>query len=288
MTATAAFVAAAAPALLARLATRDLDAMVAAWIAAARTAWPTVTVDVDAFAAHVAARLPEDASAETVELVHTSDLWLTAACVAADPHALAAFDERYVAALGAVLGPMGLRDDQIDEIKQEVRTKLLLGDGERPRIAEYSGRADLRTWVRTTAVRAALDLVRRRRDAPLDDDALDATEALVDDPALAYLKQRYRADVKAAITDAIAALASRDRLLLKYQYIDGLGVDRIGELYGIHRATAARWLVAAREALTTRTHRLMVERLRVSRSELRGIASLVESQLELSMARILA
>src|SRR5439155_17675697 len=111
---------------------------------------------------------------------------------------------------------------------------------------DYSGRADLRMWIRTTAVRLAIDLLRRKRALPIDDDELAALPALADDPEVAHLKDRYRDELRTAIGEAIGALEARDRLLLKYHYVDGLAIDRIGALYGVHRATAARWLGAAR------------------------------------------
>jgi RNA polymerase sigma-70 factor (ECF subfamily) len=75
--------------------------------------------------------------------------------------------------------------------------------------------------------------------------------------------------------------------LLKYHYVDGFSIDKICAIYTVHRATAARWLGAAREALAVETHRLLGTRLGVSPSELRSIARLVESQLDLSIRRLL-
>ena len=86
---------------------------------------------------------------------------------------------------------------------------------------------------------------------------------------------------------AIALLAPRDRLLLKYHYIDSLSIDRIGAIYDIHRATAARWVAAAREALAVQAQGLLSARLGVTASQLRSIARMVESQLDLSIQRLL-
>lgn len=265
----------------------ELAAIAATWLAEARAAWPDVVVDGDAFVAQLAARLPADAQADHARAIHVSDLWLTTACAAGNANAIAAFDEHYIAPLGVLLRPTGLDVDQIDEVKQELRRKLLVADGEVPRIADYSGRADLRMWIRTAAIRTSIDLIRRRRDLPIDDEELAAVPALSDDPELAHLKDRYRDELRAAVTEAIALIAPRDRLLLKYHYIDGFGIDRLAAIYGIHRATAARWLGSAREALAYQAHRLLVSRLGVSASELRSIARLVESQLDLSMRRLL-
>ena len=263
------------------------DAIRAAWIADARAAWPEIVVDEAAFVAQTAARLAPDATPDQARAVHAADLWIAAACAAGDARALALFDERYIGPLGGVLRATGLDPDQIDEVRQELRRKLLVADGETPRIADYSGRADLRTWMRTSAIRLAIDLMRRRRDIPVDDEELAIVPALADDPELAHMKDRYRDELRAAIGEAIAQLEPRDRLLLKYSYIDGLSIDRVGAIYGIHRATAARWLGSAREALSLRTHELLSKRLGVTSSQLRSIARLVESQLDLSIRRLL-
>jgi RNA polymerase sigma-70 factor (ECF subfamily) len=271
--------------ILGELPDPTLETAIAIWIAAARAAWPTVAVDEAAFVAHVAQRLPRP---DALDAIHAADLWLTAGCAAGDPAAIAAFDERLIAPLDRVLGQVGLAADQIDDVKQELRRKLLVADGDRVRIADYSGRADLRTWIRTTAVRAAIDLVRKHREVSLDDEELAALPLIGDDPELAHLKQHYRDDLRTAVVDAMAALDTRERALLKLHHVDGLGVDRIGALYGVHRATAARWVAAAREALADRVQRALIDRLGVTRSELRSIARLVESQLDVSVRRLLA
>jgi len=261
--------------------------VIAEWIEAGRAAWPTIDRDREAFVADVTARLAPDATADAARAIHAADLWLTGACAAGDRAAIALFDERYLAPLDGVLGPKGFAPDQIDEVKQELRRKLLVADGDVPRIADYSGRADLRTWIFTAAVRAGIDLLRRLRDTPADDAQLADLPAVADDPELAHLKDRYRDELRAAIHDAIAQLAPRDRLLLKYHYLDGASIDRIASIYGVHRATAARWLNAAREALADRSHRILIARLGVSPTELRSIARLVESQLDVSIRRLI-
>jgi RNA polymerase sigma-70 factor, ECF subfamily len=263
-----------------------IGAAIAAWLGAARAAWPSVIVDERAFVAHVAARL----GSPTLDTIAAADLWLTCACVAGDPGAFAAFDAHYVATLDPVLASNGLAADQIDEVKQELRRKLLVrdADGAPPRLDGFSGRADLRRWVRTTALRAGIDLYRGRGELPADDDQLARLPAIADDPELQYLKTRYRGELEDAIRAAIGRLAPRERLLLKYHHLDGLGVDPIAAMYGVHRATAARWIAAAREALADRAQEILLARMGVTRTELRSIARLVESQLDVSMRRLLA
>jgi RNA polymerase sigma-70 factor (ECF subfamily) len=222
--------------------------------------------------------------------LHAADLWLCQACAAGDAAALRAFDQQYLTPLVGALGKLGLSADQRDEVAQQLRERLLVAaGGEPPRIAEFSGRADLRTWVRTAAVRAGIDLLRRRREVALDDeDELEALPVGGDDPELSYLKEHYRGELRAAVAEALAQLPARDRLLLRYHHVDRLGVEKLGALYQVHHATAARWLHAARERLAVEVQRLLGQRLGMSRSELRSVARLVESQLDLSLRRLLA
>jgi RNA polymerase sigma-70 factor (ECF subfamily) len=82
----------------------------------------------------------------------------------------------------------------------------------------------------------------------------------------------------------MAALTARQRTLLRLAYVDGLTVDAIGRMYAVHRATAARWLAAAREALFEEA------RVRVQAAVGAGMTSvirLVHSQVQLSLSRLL-
>jgi RNA polymerase sigma-70 factor (ECF subfamily) len=85
---------------------------------------------------------------------------------------------------------------------------------------------------------------------------------------------------------AVNGLASRERNLIRYQLVDGLNVDQIGALYGTHRATAARWVAAARDELATRTRDELRRRLSLSHQEVDGLIRWVQSQLELSLQRL--
>ena len=49
------------------------------------------------------------------------------------------------------------------------------------------------------------------------------------DPEVAFLKQRYREEFRAALTETFGALAPRQRSLLRYQLIEGLGAEEMRE-----------------------------------------------------------
>lgn len=263
-----------------------LEAICAATVAQLAEAWPAVATDATPFATDLHARFAP-ATVDDLGALRLAELWLAWAAAAGDAAAIALLDAEFLGPLVGVLRRTGLRPDQIEDALQEIRLRLLVGDG-RPRLLDYAGRADLRAWLRTVAVRMAIDLQRKRHDAPADDEELLALPALDDDPELEHVKAHYRQEFTAAATAAIAAMPARDRMLLKMSYLDGASIDQIGQALGVHRATAARWITAARDGVAARTRELLRARLGVGASTLRQLAQLVESGLELSIERLLA
>jgi RNA polymerase sigma-70 factor (ECF subfamily) len=92
----------------------------------------------------------------------------------------------------------------------------------------------------------------------------------------------------AAFVAAMGALDERQRTLLRYRFVDGLTVEQIAEVYGVHRATTHRHLNEARDALSGATEREVRARLTIDASEVASLRRLIISQLEVSVARLLA
>ncbi|HSR96999.1 MAG TPA: hypothetical protein VLM79_08125 [Kofleriaceae bacterium] len=69
--------------------------------------------------------------------------------------------------------------------------------------------------------------------------------------------------------------------------LDRINIDQLARMHGVHRATAARWIQAAREAVVAGTHRELCKRLRLSRSEVASVIRLIHSELEVSLSRAL-
>jgi RNA polymerase sigma-70 factor (ECF subfamily) len=253
----------------------------AAFVAAARAAWPSIRLDEDRFVAHVASKLDPALPSETALAgLRAADLWLACGCGWGDAAALAAFDRELIPGLDPVLGSLQV-GPRADEIKQQLRIQLLAGT--EPDILSYGGRGELRAWLRTCAVRCAYRMLRQdRRDVVLDEDLLLALPAPDDDPETERLKRVYAPEFKEALRTALAGLSPRDRNLLRQAFIDGLTVDQLGALYRVHRATAARWVSAARAAVLAETERLLRERLHIDQPELESLWRLVRSRLDLS------
>ena len=257
-------------------------------IARGRAAWPALALPDAAVRGHFADKLDGAASIA----LGAEDLFLACGCALGDAAALAAFDEHILQKVPLFLARMKPAPSLVDEVKQTLRVRLLVAaDGEAPRIAEYSGRGSLEGWLRVAATRLAIDLLRRegRAPAPLgerDDDAVLGPMGRAD-PELAAIKERYRDELNRALADAFAALAPAERNLLRLSYRDGRSIDEIGALIGVHRATAARQIAAARAEILDETRRLLAERLALAGEELDSLIHLLRSQLHLSVSRLL-
>ncbi|MBX3156436.1 MAG: hypothetical protein KF773_10590 [Deltaproteobacteria bacterium] len=265
-------------------ATPELGAALDATLAAAFAAWPELAPDADGFARFLGERIPADTDAVAALRARRPELYLAFACLGRDAAACELFDRRYLAGLAARLVRQRIPDAVAAEAVQQLRVKLFTG--ERPLLLAYGGTGELHGWLRITALRAAIRLQRGEvRRGELDQDAALADGALGAD--LQYQRRLYQDEFRAAFAEAVASLTTRERNLLKHSVLYGASSDDLGALYQVHRATAARWLASARERLAAETQRGMLARLRIERAEYESILRLIQSQLDVSVARIL-
>src|SRR5262249_41579234 len=152
-----------------------------------------------------------------------------------------------------------------------LRERLFVAaEGRRPRIEDYSGRGALSSWLRVVALRAASNLHRGGAGRPhleLDEEEPPA-HLLAADPELLVIRARCGEAFPKALRDAFAALTAEERSLLRFHFLDGLGIDQLAPILGVHRATAARRLSAARGRMVEETLRLLGDRLGASPAEL--------------------
>jgi RNA polymerase sigma-70 factor (ECF subfamily) len=255
---------------------RALSTELCALHAQGRDTWPQIDVDLAAFSHYVTSRIALD----DVDKLHAGDLYLSVACASGDARAIALVDEQYIATLAFAL-PSYIRPVAEDVI-QLVRLRFLIGeDGRPPRIGDFDGSARLATWLRVAAIRIAISLHRKQHR----ETAIDDVDAVADapDPELALLQRQYGAEFRAAFRHAFVSLAARERNLLRHHIIDCLGIDGIAALYGVHRATAARWLARARDTLIKRLRRELLARLKIDRKQLDGVLAMLQGKLELSL-----
>lgn len=260
------------------------DAALARWCEAGHRRWPRIAVTPAQLAAHLA-RHGLDA---TRPHAHADDIYLASACTVGDAPALAAFDAELVPVMRGAVRRLQNTDDFIDEVVQVIRERVLVAvPGGLPRIADYSGQGALRAWVRVVAMRIALNMLRdRRRDVLVGDDHL--FETIAAEHGHGGSAERYREAATDALRAAFAALSPRDRNLLRMHHLHGLTVDELAPTLGVHRATVARWIAAAREALLAETRTGLVTRLDIGASTIDSILEGIASEVDVSVVRLLA
>jgi RNA polymerase sigma-70 factor, ECF subfamily len=232
---------------------------------------------VEHFASHARGGVPPSRA-------YAGDLALAFAAACGIPAAQRRLDALLTASVARAVARIDSTRAFADVVAQELRGRLLLGD--RPKIAQYSGRGPLAGWLRTAATRTALNLRRGhaiRNHEPLGSGLGAANNA----PELEILRTRHRRDFEEAVRTALGRLSARERAILSLNVGDGMSSDRIAALYRVGRSTAKRWLVAARAVLADETKRELRARLQLSSAEYESIAAGVRSAVDVSVLRIL-
>ncbi len=253
----------------------------------ARTAraWPRLAIDETAFLRWLATKVGEASGPAALAVLRVESLALAFACAQGDATAIATFEREHVRDIEVALARLHVPPHALDDVRQRVRARLMVGP--EAKIGSYSGKGDLAHWVRTVAVRVAVTSQRGR--APLDR-VVTTPSAMPDsprDPELEWLRRQYQHEFRTAFGAALQSLDDDDRALLRFKFVDGLTLDDLARLYGIHRATVARRVAALREDLVKATREQLGGPLRVRRQDLDSLVRLVRSDLDLSLSRLL-
>jgi RNA polymerase sigma-70 factor (ECF subfamily) len=260
-------------------------------LATARRTWSGVRLESARFMRHLAERVPGDDAplSEVLERLVPADLYLACACEAKDPVALDHFGRVLHAAVPVAVGRLDSSRAFLDEVEQHLWERMLVAGSRGPaRLQKYGGLAPLQEWLKAAAYRAAVDLLRAQGpDRPMDEPPAELV-ALGADPELTYLKAHYQAHFRSAFEQALRTLAARERTVLRLNLVQGLNIERIGIMYGVHRASVARWIAAGRAQLLEKTREQLGKQLRLNGDELDSILRMVASRMDLSLAGFLA
>jgi RNA polymerase sigma-70 factor (ECF subfamily) len=259
-------------------------------VEAGRAAWPEIDPDPEPFLELVAGKLVHEERLVDLAALAGADLFLVAACAAGDARAIEVFHRHHAGDIVAALRKLGASAAVIDEVAQRVMRELLVAEpGRSPRIAGYAGRGSLKGWLRTITMRTFMKTARAAAADPATEDAALAGDvAAAGDPELEYMKRLYGAEVDRAFAAALAALTPRERNLLRQHHLDGLTIDELGAFYRVHRATAARWVAAAREALLDGIRARLADELQLTASEVESVIRLVQSRIHVSLSMLAA
>lgn len=241
-----------------------------------RAAHPGLNVPAGAFQRYLAARVSLSVAVQP-ELA--GDLYLACACEEQLPSArerLAALHQKPLReTLHRALGNASLAD----EATQVTFERVLLG-----KLSDYSGRGPLAHWLAVVGLRTGLKL---RGATPANEVGLEAILDLPEDVSDLELVNKYgREAIKLAFKEAVTTLSAKERTLLRLNVLEGLNIAALGQMYGVHRATVARWVADARVALLKETRRTLSRTLKLDEPELDSLLRLADSKLELSLSTL--
>jgi RNA polymerase sigma-70 factor, ECF subfamily len=250
------------------------------------------------FAAELATRVNDDDEpiARWWDHLRASDLYLACACARGVSGALERFEQLFGAEIGRTAQRFERPGLPADDLVQLLRAKLFTvpdtarTPDPRPRIATYSGQGFLQNWIRVTTTRTFIDCGRvtpESPEVPIRNELVSVLPEPRGDPELQLLKREHVTHFKASFAEAVAALDSADRLLLKQHIVERLTIDQLGALYHLHRASAARRIAKARDALLVATRIALARRLGLAPERLASVLDLVASRLEASIERLL-
>lgn len=266
----------------------QLESLLTAAVEHARSRWPGIALEPEAFVAFVAERLPPGAPLpEALGATSAIDeLYLAFGCLRHHRVALQRFEDTYLREVGAFVSGVDRSPAFVDEVRQLLRERLFAGS--EPKISEFTGSGALGGWVRVAALRIALNL--KRSEARADSAARESVEAVLGEdlgPELQHLRSHYREAFTEAVRASLGQLTDRDRTLLRLYHVEALSLDAIAALYRVHLSTVSRWLSRAREQVAEATTQQLCKRLGVGPSSVNSIAALVVGQIDLSLTRLL-
>jgi RNA polymerase sigma-70 factor (ECF subfamily) len=239
-------------------------------------AWPRLAVNASELDQFLSGREP-------TEPPPAADLFLVCACVLGRPEAMASLESSVLALVPGWVAKVDSSPDFGDDVAQAVRELLLTG--ERPRLGTYAGKGSLEGWVRVTAVRIALKLKGKKPSAATVE--LASSAGATPDLGTQVEKAQVRAEVEQAMELVLAALDTEERAWLKLYYLDGLSLEKVASLFGVHTSTISRRIAALESHVLAALRDRLQHQLRLPRAEVESLIRFVRSQLEVSLGRAL-
>jgi RNA polymerase sigma-70 factor (ECF subfamily) len=215
-----------------------------------------------------------------------ADVFLAAAAGDGDVCAVRAIEERFIGRLPGRIRRLGASAEMIPDILQAVRIRLFTGPA--PRIRAYNGASPLEQWIKTVAIRTAIDLHRKEVSSPRG--AAEWSKVTSGQEVSAetlLLRREHKREMEAALSKQLRALSLRDRTILRLHLIEKLSLEKIARAYGVHRVTVTRWVWNAGEIVLDGLRAHFLEHFGQSPPEFDSVARLARSQLSLDLPNLL-
>lgn len=246
-------------------------------------------VQLDVYAAAVRdalhTRRPGPLDPADVDTLCLEDLYLALGCLARSDRAIRVFLSLYGADLRLLSHRHAPRPDIGDDVEAQLLATLFLprraDEPESARLASYRGIGSLRGWLRVTARRLVIDLLRKHR-REVSDDKVPHAAAPEDDPAAQLEVLQAVGRLTPIINQAVAALEPEAREILRRYYRDGAVLKVLGAEFGRDTTWAFRRLTQIRNQLLKQIKRSAQVDHALSVDDLRGLLGDLADGLDLN------
>jgi RNA polymerase sigma-70 factor len=180
-----------------------------------------------------------------LQTLHTTDLYLTAACAKPTEAAWRCFVTAYRKYINDIARLVSPRGSAGSELAANVLSNLFLADGSgKSRIASFNGRETLATWLRVIISRRAINqgLLKRNTFENVDGRVDIADNTSIGRIEAAIQGDRYENILEDCLSLASDSLTDRERLMLLLRYEEGLRVVEVASALGIHPSGVTRKL----------------------------------------------
>ena len=251
------------------LPTPTLDAIIANAYSEGYARFGDLGLDLQAFTQRIQSIVykqlgPSPSKAQAIDFVkglHSSDLYLASACARHSPGGAAGQQDDfsvqqasvawkifettykgYIRNLARFFHRTGfIADDLADNILADLFLPERSGVS---RIASYSGRSSLSTWLRVIVCNRAINALRSNSHLA---HGREMQPDIADEPSLTSVEltlraRRYGPALEDSFAAACRTLTPRQRLILLWRYEQGLQLGQIARLLGIHQSNVTRQL----------------------------------------------
>ncbi len=229
--------------------------------------------------------------------LYHEDLFLAIACARGDRIAWEYFADDYLPLVHRFAAQACKNLDESEDLAQELVATLLGSDepGRQSKLAGYNGSGSLAGWLRVAIAHAAIDRFRRLRKKvsleELEEHGRDQ-QALTDSSVPASIEEgldsRWGPVLSRLLSEELQRLQPRDRLLLCLYYLQGISLKDIGKQFGVHEATASRWLESLRQGIRKRVEREIRRQHGLRSRDLRSLWRWVSEREVFSLENLLA
>ena len=231
-----------------------------------------------------------DQALEVLDKMVVGDFYLVMGCLEGNERAIELFLKRFKAYIRKLCRKNAPSMAIAEEVEQELLATLFTpkraSEPASARLNTYRGTGSLQGWLRVTARRLVLDLLRSpsfKDTAGREGEFVSSRADETDESAEAQLEEIDAiAQLRPLLVTCVLELADPERRLLRYYYADGLVLREIAVRVGVDPATVFRRLVAIRKKLWAVLRKRAHEELRLEAEDLRLLVAGLSDQVKMT------